>query len=75
MTENNVMKSGSQYKYNEGCLFEAVRSVASQEDLISFMYPHKHGLSILAGVVVRMPCLDQFPVAASYLLKSGLGFQ
>lgn len=54
---------------NEGQLSESVRFVPSQEDLISLVDLHKHGLCILAGVVVRMPCLSQLPVAVSYLLK------
>lgn len=54
---------------NEGQLSESMRFVPSQEDLISLVDLHKHGLCILARVVVWMPCLSQLPVAVSYLLK------
>lgn len=36
------------------------------------MDPHELGLSIFAGIMVRMPQLCQLPVAVSYLLNSGL---
>lgn len=46
-----------------------------QKDFISPVDLHERGLSILAGVVVWMPCLNQLPVAAGYILKRSLSFE
>lgn len=58
-----------------GQLFESMRSVPPQQDLIGLLDLYKRCLSILPGVVVWMPCLGQFPIASSYLFKRGLCFQ
>lgn len=60
---------------NEGQLFESMGPVSLEKDLISLVDLDKHCLSILARVVVWMPCLGQLPVAPSYLFKRGLRFQ
>lgn len=46
-----------------------------QKDFISPLDLQEHGLSILAGVVVWMPCLGQLPVAAGYVLKRSFHFK
>lgn len=82
MIVNSIEESHSAFKNytgqsarNGGWLFEPMWSVPLQKDLISLMDLHEHCLSILAGVVVWMPCLSQLPIAVSYLLKRGFCFQ
>lgn len=43
-----------------------------QKDFVSPVDLHERGLSILAGVLVWMPCLGQLPVASGYVLKRSL---
>lgn len=56
-------------------LFESIGSVSPEKNLISLLDFHKHGLSVLAGVVVWMPCPRQLPVATTYLLQRRFFFQ
>lgn len=77
LIENNDLKTiwsrvaQCTYLNQWGQLFESMRSVPSQKDLIGLMDLHEHCLCIPAWVVVWMPCLSQLPIAASNLLKRG----
>lgn len=56
-------------------LSAALSPVPLQKYFIGPVDLHECGLSILAGVVVWMPCLGQLPIAAGYILHRSLHFK